>query len=103
VGDSLVVAGPVTSAQGDSVTRPVLDVVGDAREPGSSAGVNRDVRTRPDQLGLEYTEVELAGPDATFPAWLIPGSSSTWAVLVHGKAGTARGSCGWPRRCTSAA
>jgi alpha-beta hydrolase superfamily lysophospholipase len=87
VGDSLIVAGPVVSADGPTVTRPILDLVGDVPAPGSPAGVNRDVWTSPDQLELPYTEVALMSEGIEYPAWVIPGTSTTWAVLVHGKGG----------------
>ncbi len=87
VGDALIVAGPVTSADGAVTVRPVLDLVGEAPAPGSAAGINRDVWTSPDQLGLAYTDVEIVSDGAGYPAWLIPGSSTTWAILVHGKGG----------------
>ena len=87
VGESLIVAGPVVSADGPTVTRPVLDLVGDVPAPGSPAGVNRDVWTSPDQLDLPYTDVALTSEGVQYPAWVIPGTSTTWAVLVHGKGG----------------
>lgn len=88
VGESLIVAGPVASAEGATVTRPIIDLVGDVPEPGSPAGVNRDVWTSPDQLGLRYTDVAVVSEGTEYPAWVIPAArSTTWAVLVHGKGG----------------
>lgn len=87
VGDSLIVAGPVVAADGPTVTRPILDLVGDVPAPGSPAGVNRDVWTSPAQLDLPYTDVSLMSEGIEYPAWVIPGTSTTWAVLVHGKGG----------------
>lgn len=87
VGDSLIVAGPVVSAEGATVTRPILDLVGDVPEPGAPAGVNRDVWTSPDQLDLEHTDVALMSDGVAYPAWVIPGTSTTWAILAHGKGG----------------
>jgi dienelactone hydrolase len=87
VGDSLIVAGPVASADGAVTTRPVLDLVGAAPEPGAAAGINRDVWTSPDQLDLVYFDVAISSDGADYPAWVIPGTSDTWAVLVHGKGG----------------
>ena len=87
VGDSLIVAGPAMDSAGGQVTRPVLDIVGQAPEVGSAAGINRDVWTSPDQLGLDYTEVTIDSGGVAYPAWVIPGPSTTWAVLVHGKGG----------------
>ena len=87
VGDSLIVAGPATESAGGAVTRPVLEIVGAAPAVGSPAGVNRDVWTSPDQLGLEYTETMIDSGGVAYPAWVIPGSSTTWAILIHGKGG----------------
>jgi alpha-beta hydrolase superfamily lysophospholipase len=87
VGDSLIVAGPAADSAGAEVTRPVLDIVGEVPEVGSPAGVNRDVWTSPDQLGLEYTEAMIDSGGVAYPAWVIPGSSTTWAILIHGKGG----------------
>lgn len=87
VGDTLIVAGPASLSQGATVTRPILDLVGEIPSVGVAAGVNRDVWTSPEQLGLEFTDVTIDSDGAGYPAWLIPGSSTTWAVLVHGKGG----------------
>jgi alpha-beta hydrolase superfamily lysophospholipase len=87
VGDSLIVAGPVTTADGAVTTRPVLDLVGAAPEPGAAAGINRDVWTSPDQLDLVSFDVAITSDGADYPAWVIPSSSDTWAVLIHGKGG----------------
>ncbi len=87
VGDSLIVAGPVTSADGAATTRPVLDLVGAVPQPGAAAGINRDVWTSPDQLGLVHFDVAITSDGADYPAWVIPSTSDIWAVLVHGKGG----------------
>jgi alpha-beta hydrolase superfamily lysophospholipase len=87
VGDSLIVAGPVTSADGAVTTRPVLDLVGAVPEPGAAAGINRDVWTSPDQLGLVSFDIAIGSEGAEYPAWVIPSTSETWAVLIHGKGG----------------
>jgi alpha-beta hydrolase superfamily lysophospholipase len=87
VGDTLIVAGPATASEGATVTRPILDLVGEVPETGAPAGVNRDVWTSPDQLGLEYAEVEIDSDGVAYPAWVIPGTSTTWAILIHGKGG----------------
>jgi fermentation-respiration switch protein FrsA (DUF1100 family) len=35
-------------------------------------------------LGIPYREVAYAGPLGVYPAWFIDGTSSDWAILVHG-------------------
>jgi uncharacterized protein len=37
-------------------------------------------------LGIGFHAVAYRGPLGSYPAWLVPGSSDTWAVLVHGNA-----------------
>jgi alpha-beta hydrolase superfamily lysophospholipase len=37
-------------------------------------------------LGIGFHEVAYRGPLGSYPAWLVPGSTDTWAVLVHGNA-----------------
>ena len=35
--------------------------------------------------GLPFQEVFFSSPLGSFPAWLVPGSSDTWAIFVHGR------------------
>ena len=37
-------------------------------------------------LGLRYEDVVIPARVGTMPAWLVPGSDSTWAVFMHGRA-----------------
>src|SRR4029450_11129803 len=37
-------------------------------------------------LGIAFRNVSYRGPLGSYPAWLIPGSTDTWAILVHGNA-----------------
>lgn len=92
VGESLVVAGPVSQILDGTRTRPILDVVGDRPEPGATFGLTRDVWLDPDQAGLESKDITITTPEGRkFPAWQIPAdkASSSWAVLTHGR-GAAR-------------
>jgi pimeloyl-ACP methyl ester carboxylesterase len=36
-------------------------------------------------LGLAFEHVRFNSPLGSFPAWYVPGSSSTWAIMTHGK------------------
>ena len=40
--------------------------------------------------GYDFDEVRFTSPLGEFPAWHIPGSTGTWAILTHGK-GASRG------------
>src|SRR4030095_10587460 len=39
-------------------------------------------------FGLHYDEVQVPSRVGPLPAWRIPGTDSTWAVFVHGRAAT---------------
>ena len=41
-------------------------------------------------LGLPFEEVSYSSSLGDFPAWLVSGTSSTWAIFVHGKGATRR-------------
>ncbi len=49
----------------------------------SGFAVDADPRT---WLGLGYEEVVIPARVGRLPAWLVPGTESTWAVFVHGRA-----------------
>ena len=74
---------------GDRVTRQLTVLSGDAPRSGQRAALRRDafpdVRTA---VGQGVREVSYRSPAGTFPAWLSPGDSTTWAVLVHGRGAT---------------
>ena len=46
-------------------------------------------RGTPADIGLDYETVRYTSDAGTFPAWFIDGPSDTWAIVVHGKGGTA--------------
>lgn len=92
VGESLVVAGPVSEVVEGRRTRPIRDVVGGRPEPGQAYGLARDVWLDPEQAGLEAKDVTITTPEnLKFPAWRIDADtrSTRWAILVHGR-GAAR-------------
>ncbi|MDP1878819.1 MAG: alpha/beta hydrolase [Actinomycetota bacterium] len=80
---------PVASGAGTSRTI-TGQVVAPPPEPGEAAALDawyfpRDPRIG---LGLEFEEVTYDGPGGPAPAWLVPGTSSTWVVFVHGRRAT---------------
>lgn len=76
-------------ADGDRVTHQLTVLSGDAPLPGQRAALRRDafpdVRTA---VGRGVRDVSYRSPAGTFPAWLSDGSSTTWAVLAHGRGAT---------------
>lgn len=77
--------GAVVSNGSSSVERAVVSVTGTV-SPGDKARVDRsDFPHDPlAAFGLQYENVDYQSPLGPTPAWLIPGDSSTWAILVHG-------------------
>ncbi|HWA53156.1 MAG TPA: prolyl oligopeptidase family serine peptidase [Solirubrobacterales bacterium] len=80
------VLGPVVSVNGDSVTRRLRDVSGYLPPGVEDAHLDTNVYTgNPRQaLGLPYRDIEVKGELGPMPAWQIPGTSQTWAIVVHG-------------------
>jgi pimeloyl-ACP methyl ester carboxylesterase len=73
------------SEDSDTVTRRLNDVSG-YLAPGIEAGFDSSVYSgNPREArGLPFRSVQVKGELGPMPAWLIPGSSSTWAIVVHG-------------------
>jgi uncharacterized protein len=83
------VIGEIVAVGEDAVTRRLRDVRG-YLVPDMDVGVEADVYVGdPHQvLGLPSREVDVHGELGPMPAWLVPGRSRTWAILVHGINGT---------------
>ena len=83
--------GPPT-ATGSTVTRPLTDIVGAPPTVGTPAALERDwyLGNPTTSLGLPFTEENVNGPLGPLPAWYVPASGTTVAVMVHGRGGIRR-------------
>jgi pimeloyl-ACP methyl ester carboxylesterase len=79
------IVGPVLSEDSDTVTRSLRDVTG-YLEPGVEAGFDSSAYSgNPyEARHLPFRSVDIASELGPMPAWLIPGHSRTWAIVVHG-------------------
>jgi alpha-beta hydrolase superfamily lysophospholipase len=79
--------GPVTQRSEGVVVR---ELQGTAPPDGTSVRLETSVwSTDPaTALDLEYTEVRIPTELGDAPAWLVPATSDTWVVAVHGRGGT---------------
>ncbi|ONI86221.1 peptidase [Saccharothrix sp. ALI-22-I] len=79
--------GPVTQRSEGTVVR---ELQGTAPPDGTPVRLETSVwSTDPDTAhDLDYTEVRIPTELGDAPAWLVPATSSTWVVAVHGRGGT---------------
>ena len=79
------IVGPIVESNADRVTRRLRDVRG-YLEPGTPAGFDSSVYAGDprESLGLSFRSVAVPDPLGPMPAWLIPGTGRTWAIVVHG-------------------
>lgn len=79
------VVGPILAEGEETVTRRLSRVRG-YLEPGTPAGLESNVYSgNPrEALGLPYREVDVPSELGPMPAWLIPGRTDVWAIIVHG-------------------
>ena len=82
--------GQVTRIQartGSTVTRAFHLITG-TEPPATGTKVALDNKAYPQDpavgLGIPFRNVTYRGPLGAYPAWFIPGSRDTWAILVHG-------------------
>jgi uncharacterized protein len=75
----------VLSSGAGTVTRRLGALQGHLA-PGTKVDLGANVyQGNPKQaLGLAYTNVKIPDELGPMPAWLIPGGSRTWAIVVHG-------------------
>jgi uncharacterized protein len=79
------IAGTVLSEDEETVTRRLRAVDG-YLAPGMEVAIDPNVYAGdPTQaLGLPFSTVPIRGELGPMPAWLVPGSAHTWAIVVHG-------------------
>jgi pimeloyl-ACP methyl ester carboxylesterase len=76
----------VVKSDAETVTRRLAAVRGYYLRPGMKVALDTDVYAgNPRQtLGLPFTNVAVPDELGPMPAWLIPGRTHTWAIVVHG-------------------
>jgi uncharacterized protein len=79
------IVGGVTSSDGHSVTRQLQGVRG-GLAVGTKVALDSSVyEGNPKQtVGLHFTNIPVPDELGAMPAWLIPGRTHTWAIVVHG-------------------
>ena len=80
------ILGEVVKSDAETVTRRLAAVHGYYLRPGMKVALDTDVYAgNPRQtLGLPFTNVLVPDELGPMPAWLIPGRTHTWAIIVHG-------------------
>lgn len=81
------VVGDVVERTASTVVRPVLRVDGAPITVGRVAFDHVEVGDPGTALSLDFTEVALESDVGALPAWVVPATGDTWAVLVHGYGG----------------
>ena len=78
------VAGPILRRDEETVTRRLVDVHG-YLVPEHHVGIDSYVYTGDPRsaLGLPFTSVPVDGELGPMPAWLVPSTGRTWAIVVH--------------------
>lgn len=83
-GGHAIVEG-VVGSYGHTVTRSLRAVTGNLAVGAKVALDSAVYAGNPQQaLGMRFSNVEVMGELGPMPAWLIPGSKHTWALVVHG-------------------
>jgi pimeloyl-ACP methyl ester carboxylesterase len=87
-GGQAIVGAVLSSARG-TVTRRVTSVDG-RLVAGTHVGIEPDLYTGDplSALHLKFSSVAVPSSLGGMPAWYLPGRRSTWAILIHGLAGS---------------
>jgi pimeloyl-ACP methyl ester carboxylesterase len=85
-GSGVVTGAPIPDGDG-SVRRMVHVSRGGSPAAGMKAHLSSDVWSDPTAAyGVPYQEVTYPCAGGECPAWLVPGTSTTWMIFVHGAA-----------------
>lgn len=84
------VLGPAGTADGNgAVLRPLRVTTGSSPHVGSRAALHVQVFSDPlSAYGKPFRSVVVPCAGGRCPAWFVPGTSATWALMVHGKGAT---------------
>lgn len=84
-GGQSAIVGDITSETQSTVTRPILQTTAHLADH-TMVRISRDafIGNLSDTLGLKINNVKIADPLGQMPALYVPGTSTTWAILVHG-------------------
>lgn len=84
-----VLSAALTIGRDGTVSRSLTVTTGAPPSVGSPARLRRDVfDTAAQATGVAATDVTVPCAGGRCPAWFLPGTGPTWAVLVHGKGAT---------------
>jgi len=81
--------GAILGVRGNEIRRE-FSLIRGRLAPGTSIGADAFAYSGTPRtcLGLPYREVRLSTELGAFPAWVVPGSKTTWVLFVHGKGAT---------------
>jgi len=75
--------GDVLATGDATVTRELRTLTG-TLTAGTAVAMDRTVfGDDPQDVGLAYADVLIEGPLGDYPAWVIDGTGTTWAIVVH--------------------
>ncbi|WP_328539478.1 alpha/beta hydrolase family protein [Streptomyces sp. NBC_00344] len=83
------VVGPVLDQEphtADTVVRRLERITHGSPEPGDKVRLTPQVYPGDPRsaLGIDFTDVDIAGELGSCPAWFVPGPRPTWIITVHG-------------------
>lgn len=85
--DGYAHVGPAVAVDGSRQTRPITSLEGGLPPVGAKvAELDPFAYPRdPSDLGIAFEDVTYPGPMGDLSGWLVPGTSKTWIIAVHGR------------------